>query len=260
MCIIPSHPCQGADRNPRYTAAEAVGMRVSEAEPPRKRGGPHFSDDLVQCHAQTILPGKVLVKQLGNNFHFPVESTTLLTMSDDLADRIKRWRTENHLTQAAAAKIIGIADSYISKLERGVQDPAFSVKTRILSAIGQPAADTVAETRPSYGLRDEEGHVISAAEAALIADVVGPCRAGDVLFVGPAKEITAGDLVLLVQSRGFALARPHPITGDLYLWPLDGGSQLRAEPSAVAGVATALLRANLRSGPPAPATEPQGQA
>lgn len=56
----------------------------------------------------------------------------------NIGKAIKLCRTRRDFTQAELANTIGVTASYISLLERGKRDPAFSTVCNIADALGVP--------------------------------------------------------------------------------------------------------------------------
>jgi transcriptional regulator with XRE-family HTH domain len=51
------------------------------------------------------------------------------------ARRLKRWRAERQMSQAALAKASGVSREYIARLELGLQDPTLGTVQKLAKAL-----------------------------------------------------------------------------------------------------------------------------
>jgi SOS-response transcriptional repressor LexA len=73
--------------------------------------------------------------------------------NDNFAERLRFWRVSQNLTQAEAAKIIGIERSYLSQIERG-RNPGNALRTRFYLIEKSSSIKLNGNAAPAYGLRN----------------------------------------------------------------------------------------------------------
>jgi len=66
-------------------------------------------------------------------------------MPAKLARNIKRFRQEKELTQLSLAEKAGIAQSFLSNIENGLQSPSFKNLKKISEALGVPLEDLLSD-------------------------------------------------------------------------------------------------------------------
>jgi DNA-binding XRE family transcriptional regulator len=79
--------------------------------------------------------GSVTTKKSGSN----ASGMAFTDSPSDFAQRIREHRKELHLSQLQTAEQLEIAQSYLSKLERGQVEPSSDIKKRILTWLGAEA-------------------------------------------------------------------------------------------------------------------------
>ena len=91
-------------------------------------------------------------------------------MTDDglLAERLRRIRRENALTQEELAHRSGISQVMIAKIEQGQRQPRLPILTRLASALDVPLSELL-DNRPRLGARTEGSASILAIRDALLS-------------------------------------------------------------------------------------------
>jgi SOS-response transcriptional repressor LexA len=94
-------------------------------------------------------------------------STADNDLRDNFAERLRFWRVSQNLTQAEAAKLLGIDRSYLSQVERG-RPPGNALRTRFGMMEKSSSVKMHGNVAAAYGLRNLP--VLSWAQAGLATD------------------------------------------------------------------------------------------
>ena len=91
---------------------------------------------------------------------------------DDFSQRLKKLRTDKHLTQAQVAKRVGVTASMVSSYETDIRLPSYDVMMRLADLFGVSV---------DYLLGREEKRLLDIseltdAEAAVVCDMVNSLR------------------------------------------------------------------------------------
>ncbi len=68
---------------------------------------------------------------------------TMSTKDISFGSKIKRLRTEKHLSQQKLADLVGINQTFISAIERDEKKPRFDVLTKLANALDVPIGELV---------------------------------------------------------------------------------------------------------------------
>lgn len=66
------------------------------------------------------------------------------------SDNLKRIRTEAGLSQGEFAEKLGMPQSYVSRLERGIHNPAVDVAVQLAKALGVTVEYLIGEPEPAF--------------------------------------------------------------------------------------------------------------
>lgn len=212
----------------------------------RETRGAEVVDDLEQRHAAGFPRRNPSVNPLGNPFHYPEESQRLEGVSktqpeapNAFAGRLMAWRQASGLSQKAAAKVLGVTPGYISKLERGVQTPAYSAMARIDATIsGSSERLQVADRPPEYEMRGEARRRLTASDLPIASKALGGCEVGDTVIFSRAREPWHGALALSPAGELGVITR-HPVLSRWMLWTPSSEDPQSGEG---APIAVALIR------------------
>lgn len=153
---------------------------------------------------------------------------------DGFGVRVRRAREALRLSQVAVSKASGVAQTTISKIERGEMDADEAVAVvryaSVLSAVGlAPSPGAPAATAPAP---QKAADAASAAASAAVEDAVGRAFAPGVHRAGDMAPVLAEAASVLEVFGPEGPDRDHALTEASRLW-LDAAAELRRRGLAV---------------------------